>query len=444
MPGGRPSKGKQLRYPELEELASWFHQALADARYESIHAFLARGLFEKNAVYGVFGATRLLTLESTQSLAVALKRSPAQVIPVWMRAKEARDRAALASARSEQATVRSWAHLPLPSLPLRNLLEAQSNAADRLPYELLGVKEPPLSTVYVRQAVRAGSSRERNDRELAPGPTPVADDRGSPERQQPVLPIRDVLHVRDALDRHDHLIITGEPGAGKSTLSSYLAGRLSRIWLREESATDPPLAEPVVPLRIPARCLDGSGSWSSVLAEGVSRSLGRGLVEDPSPLLFTGRAQGARWLVFVDGLDEVPDPKVRGEIVRCIAQHARTGSGYRFVVTTRDLPEAELAPLHLSNAGNYSIHPFGPENLKEFCLKWFTAQGLPSVNDHVDRFLRETSDGRLRELIRNPLLATIAAVSAVREPDRALPTSRISLYERFCGYLSRDRAVDVI
>jgi hypothetical protein len=30
MAGGRPSKGKQQRYPELQELASWFHRALTD------------------------------------------------------------------------------------------------------------------------------------------------------------------------------------------------------------------------------------------------------------------------------------------------------------------------------------------------------------------------------------------------------------------------------
>src|SRR6266516_723386 len=230
MPGGRPPKSRQPRYAELEELASWFHQALADAGYQSVHAFLGRGLFEKNAVYGVFGATRLLTLESTQSLAVALKRNAAQVIPIWMRAKEARDRAALATARSDRRMIRSWADMPLPSLALRNLLEAQSVAADRLPYELLGVKEPPLSTVYVRQAVRVGRSRERNDREVSQAREQAGSDRVSPERPQAVR------SVRDALDRHDHLVMTGEPGAGKSTLSSYLAGRLSRIWLREESA----------------------------------------------------------------------------------------------------------------------------------------------------------------------------------------------------------------
>jgi hypothetical protein len=40
MAGGRPTQGK---YPELEELASWFHRALADAGYRSVHEFLGRG-----------------------------------------------------------------------------------------------------------------------------------------------------------------------------------------------------------------------------------------------------------------------------------------------------------------------------------------------------------------------------------------------------------------
>jgi len=76
---GRPSQGKQQRYPELEELALWFHRALADAGYRSVHEFLGRRPFAKNAVYGVFGATQLLTLDSTQDLAIALKRTAAQV-----------------------------------------------------------------------------------------------------------------------------------------------------------------------------------------------------------------------------------------------------------------------------------------------------------------------------------------------------------------------------
>jgi hypothetical protein len=127
-----PPRGKQQRYPELDELASWFHRALTDAGYRSVREFLSPGLFEKNAVYGVFGATRLLTLDATQALAVALKRNPAQVVPIWMRAKEERDCATFAAERAQQPRVTSWATtIPMPSLALRDLLEAQCASVDR-------------------------------------------------------------------------------------------------------------------------------------------------------------------------------------------------------------------------------------------------------------------------------------------------------------------------
>ncbi len=439
MAGGRPSKGRQQRYPELEELASWFHRALTDAGYRSVNEFLGQGLFEKNAVYGVFGATRLLTLESTQSLAVALKRTAVQVVPIWTRAREARDRATHATQRAQEPRVTSWAEIPMPSLALRNLLEPQCASVERLPYELLDVAEPPLSSIYVRQQVRARAAADRSEREDtaagsgAPG-GPVA------EELLASTGARVTVSVFDVLEQHNHVLVTGEPGAGKSTMSSYLARSLSRLWLREDSVVDALITEPVVPLRVSARSLDGSGSWSVVLAEAARRSFGRSLLEDPDPSLFVGRVQGARWLVLVDGLDEIPDVRLRGEVIRSVALHARPDSDYRFVVTTRALPESKLAPLRTANVGDYVIQPFGRPELEEFATKWFTEQQGPSAASDTERFLRETSDGRLRELVRNPLLATIAAVSAVKEPDRSLPASRISLYERFCGYLAGDRS----
>lgn len=380
---------------------------------------------------GVFGARRLLTLDSTKSLAVALKQNPAHVEPVWIRAKETMDRAVADQQRATESRVASWPEIQLPSLALRNLLEAQTKSVDRLPYELLSVHEPPLSTVYVSPRIQIRTSDERTSQDDSPGSEPLVKELPTSRRTQAVT------SISEALDNHDHLVVTGEPGAGKSTMSSYLARQLSRLWLREDSMIDPPVTEPLVPLRVSARSLVGSGSWSSVLARAASRSFGRSLLEDPDPGLFAGRVHGARWLVMVDGLDEIPDPRLRGEVVWAIGQHARVGSDYRFVVTTRALPDAELAPF--SAMGSYVIQPFDRPQLEEFARKWFNAQRVSSAAAETERFLRETSDGRLRELVRNPLLATIAAVSAVKEPERPLPASRISLYERFCDYLSGDR-----
>jgi hypothetical protein len=74
MPGGRPSEGKQQRYPELEELASWFRRALARAGYSNPNEFLRRGMFEKNAVYGVVKPSRPTTSPRTQPVSTRITR----------------------------------------------------------------------------------------------------------------------------------------------------------------------------------------------------------------------------------------------------------------------------------------------------------------------------------------------------------------------------------
>ncbi|MGW1667396.1 NACHT domain-containing protein [Streptomyces sp. NPDC002324] len=248
-----------------------------------------------------------------------------------------------------------------------------------------------------------------------------------------------LLSAPEALARHEHVLITAEPGAGKSTLSSHIAWTLSRIWLRQESSLNAPLVEPVIPIRIRARTLvDQTGSWSSVLCQAARRSLGRSLIADPDPNLFAGRVHGARWLLMVDGLDEIADRDARMGVIRTIAQHTQAGSNYRFVVTSRPLPEAELSPLRGSHIGTYSMEPFAAAELRDFASKWFAAQyesNTEQARAATDRFLKETEDGRLHELVRNPLLATIAAVNATIDRSRPLPTSRLSLYQSFCEHL---------
>lgn len=441
MAGGRPPKdGGAKRYPELEELASWFRQAMADAGYESPNAVVRAEIAHKNVVYGIHGASRFLKLEVVRALAVGLRRDPTEVEPLWLRAKEAADRAAAARHAAEMPRLTTWTQLPLPELALRNLLEAQSRAVERLPYDKLGVEEPPLSAVYIRQRFRASSRSGDGSARGDTRPDGISAQRtAQPGRGDGAQALDSILPVPDALARHEHLLITAEPGAGKSTLSSHVAWTLSRVWLRQESSLDAPTSEPVLPIRVAARTLvEQGGSWSGVLCQAARRSLGHSLVADPDPSLFSGRVQGARWLVMVDGLDEVADRDARTGVIRTIAQHARAGSDYRFLVTSRPLPEFELAPLRGALVGAYDLEPFGPDELRDFAHKWFSAQyeyNEERARAAADRFLKETEDGRLNELVRNPLLATIAAVNATVDRSRPLPTSRLSLYRRFCDHL---------
>ncbi|MFF3067309.1 NACHT domain-containing protein [Kitasatospora sp. NPDC057936] len=383
-------------------------------------------------------AAKFYPLATVQLLATALGRDPGEVTPLWKRAKLALDRATAAQRAADAPRLASWDRLPAAGAVLGNLLGAQAAVVDRLPYDLLDVVEPPLSAIYVRQHVRAQTVREPADGGPEARGGPAAQERSgtkSPEWDA-------VLPASDLLDRHTHLLVTGEPGAGKSTLAHHLTWLLARIWLREESIDAAPTAEPLVPLRIAARDLVGEeGSWSAALCGAALACMGHSLLVDPEPGLFAGRVHGARWLVMVDGLDEVTDRQERAGIIRAVAQHARADSAYRFLVTSRPLPETELAPLRAAGFEGYRMEPFDEAELRTFAHQWFTAQGenAEAAAASVARFLEEIADGRLSELVRNPLLATIAAISATLEPLRALPSNRLSLYRRFLEYLLRRR-----
>ncbi|MBM7774975.1 tetratricopeptide (TPR) repeat protein [Actinokineospora baliensis] len=318
--------------------------------------------------------------------------------------------------------LRGWDPLPEITPALVDLLEAQREAVDTLPYRLLGVRRPELAKVYVQQRIRVREEPDTTGRGY-----PAASGDGT---ERPVS-------AGEALDRGGHLVITGEPGAGKSTLGNMYVQQICDCWLGVEGA-QPPLSEPVLPLRIPARVLAEDRSWSDLLAAGVEDAVGRLLTSAPDPALFAKRAFGARWLVFIDGLDEIADRATREQVVRAITARMRRSEHYRIVVTTRPLPDAEMAPFDQVGADSYTIQPFGALELAEFANAWFRAQSALTARARAEAFVSQVSGGRLRELVRNPLLATITAIAHTLEPHRELPRSTASLYQRFMDYLLTD------
>ncbi|NUT48988.1 MAG: hypothetical protein HOV94_17020 [Saccharothrix sp.] len=319
----------------------------------------------------------------------------------------------------------SWSDRPELTPELRDLLEAQRRATESLPYKLLGVKQPELTQVYVQQTMRPQVIDRSSEPDRKPASEPTSTER--------------TLTIANALDRNGHLMITGEPGSGKSTVGYMYVQQISEFWLSGSDGA-PPVTEPVLPLRVPARALAENKAWADLLAAGAESALGRLLGERPPSALLARRALGARWLVFVDGLDEIIEPDTRAQVIDAIAHQVRRGSDHRLVITTRPLPGDELKPLEQAGVDGYAIQPFGRVELEEFARAWFRAQSPITALSSAEAFVRQVRDGRLRELVRNPLLATIAAIAKTLEPHRALPHSRVDLYGRFMAYLLDDGA----
>lgn len=330
-------------------------------------------------------------------------------------------------------TVRNWADLPEPPAGIRSLLRAQAPEAQDFPYRLRGARRPSLAEVYVRQDLGSGIEEPVDQ----PQPEPILDERGQVVETHRAPVARVVVRpptrtVREALDTADHVIVTGGPGQGKSTLSLRLAATLTTRWRNHPASSDEPLTEPVVPLRLTARELATrlGSPFPEALAETARAEYGALLDTSFDERLLCGRVAGCRWLLLVDGLDEVADGTERDRLVTVLATWgADVGSPYRVVLTTRPIDGATLAPLQRAGAGRYELQPFDEAALRRFAENWF------GDGERAGRLLRQLRAAHLDELVRVPLLATIAAIVFEQNSDRPLPDNRYQLYEAYLRFL---------
>ncbi|MBE1501477.1 hypothetical protein H4696_008577 [Amycolatopsis lexingtonensis] len=326
-----------------------------------------------------------------------------------------------------------WEELPELPAKIVSLLRAQIENAEIMPYRLRGARRPSLSTVYVRQDVTTGSELQPSDQAR---PLPVLDSKGRlidvPGRPAARITVRPPSRsMREALDGAEHMLVTGGPGQGKSTLSLRLAADVARQW--QEFDDSPPLGEPVVPLRLAARELATRLElpFFEALAETVRSEYGAMLDQPLSPDDLTGRVAGCRWLLLVDGLDEVADTAVRDRMVAVLASRASdVSAAYRIVLTTRPIEGATLAPFQRIGAARYELLPFDDEAFALFAEHWFSENA-----GEAKRFVRQVRDAHLGELVRVPLLATIAAIIFGQYADRPLPDNQYELYETYLGFL---------
>jgi cellulose synthase operon protein C len=165
-----------------------------------------------------------------------------------------------------------------------------------------------------------------------------------------------------------------------------------------------------VPVRLTARELAARLDLplSQALADSVRSEYGALLRHEVGAPLLAERVAGCRWLLLVDGLDEVANSAERDRLVSVLSAWASdpVGSSYRIVLTTRPIEGASLAPLQRAMAARYELQPFNEEALGRFAESWFAEEG----RDTAHRFVRQVREAYLDELVRVPLLATIAAI----------------------------------
>ena len=133
---------------------------------------------------------------------------------------------------------------------------------------------------------------------------------------------------------------------------------------------------------------------------------------------------GVKIRLYLDGLDEIPDPEKRRKIVQLMQEAAKSGNGSQ-IVTCRDYIFAPwLKWIH-----RLSLKGFGDPELKQLVSQW-----MPIDSGEGKAFFEELDRSKsLKALTRTPLLATL--IILVFRQTGQLPESEVRLYEMFTDLL---------
>lgn len=264
---------------------------------------------------------------------------------------------------------------------------------------------------------------------------------------------RSQFTVNQALAAHKRLVVLGDPGSGKTTLLRYLAllhardlaekdSRLVADKLGLDQDAGGSGALPILlPLRQISRYLEAHHSQEdgteghSLLLNFLFQGLDNERIKLP-PDFFDAWLHSGRAVILLDGLDEVPDPKLRRRVSRLVDAFTRAYPDCRYVVTSRIVGYTEASHL----AEGYvvaTVRDFSLADVETFLSQWHRLVAIgqmgagESAEAHAAAQTRQllsamASNDRVRELAINPLMLTVIAL--IHRDQVELPKRRAELY----------------
>ena len=242
--------------------------------------------------------------------------------------------------------------------------------------------------------------------------------------------------VLELLQKHDGLIILGDPGAGKTTFMKYIALHLA---LGQGEALG---LKPRLPFLVPL------SAYANVLANGempLDRFIAdyyreRGVSHAIGPILEEALKHGGAWLLL-DGLDEVRDAGQRRVVVDRVCDFftAQRRRGNKFLLTSRIVGYKEIRPV-VEGLGECTLVDFEKEETTLFVEKWTAAleraargstpvAAQEAAKEREELLTAVEHNAGVRRLASNPLLLMILAL--MKRQGVTLPERRAELYQNY-------------
>ena len=250
--------------------------------------------------------------------------------------------------------------------------------------------------------------------------------------------------------RHDHLLIEGEPGSGKTTTLRYIT------WILSQGTTTElfnilkhknPQADIFIPVYMTLRDLL---SW---LKTTNSHGFKNPVVEylqniQRVPNIDHYLKQGQAVILF-DGLDEIEDRDSRINTAEIIRSFITTyGTNNRMIVASRPSGLGHNIQSTLASCaklGHVKVEALNMGEIKRFIRAWYKAIQKISYNQPIKEenraeklINRLKTDENLRKLATTPVLLT-GIISVHSDPSVTLPERRAELYDVWLRGLIRSR-----
>lgn len=233
------------------------------------------------------------------------------------------------------------------------------------------------------------------------------------------------IYLHEALERFQRIAIVGNPGAGKTTITSHAAATMADQKLRINDKEYFPV---YIQLRRLREFLESESYSQKSLLDLAREHLDRYKFPDSGGLLGR-RLQNGTCLLVLDGFDELADREAL--LQQRLANKVRDfidgiHADNRIILTSRS---AGYTPAWFQGFNVLEMSELSLDQTKQFIEGWFgyvqgdKSQALSKVLDE---------NHRLQMLVTNPLmLAIVCFVYGTKKPsDNFLPQRRADLYDR--------------
>jgi hypothetical protein len=216
--------------------------------------------------------------------------------------------------------------------------------------------------------------------------------------------------------RLPRLVVTGDPGVGKSTFTEYL------IW----TLTQEEHAKYCAPLIVNCReyAIAHDASILTVIKDKIANNLHlRYSDQEIEDIMVLGRA-----FLIIDGVDEVLDLSRRRELIRRIEALAQRFPLCPIIATTRNIGY-EQARFHEFRFIRYELEAFTQEQIEDYVRRWFSL--IARDESYINRFLVELDS--IPDLRSNPLMLSLLCI--LYRARGHIPRNRRQIYSQCADLL---------